>query len=92
MLPSSDVLLLGVAVLMQILGIAAAISARLSQTPVARKCSYRVFYVSLLAVFAITLLAVHVGHGVWISTGTTLAIMAVGATLDVGSPEPASAF
>jgi hypothetical protein len=50
------------------------------------------FYVSLLAVFTITLIAVSVGHQVWISSGTTLAIMAVGATLDVGRREPASAF
>lgn len=92
MLPSSELWLLGLAILVQLLGLVAAIVARLSETSDLRGHCYRAFYSLLLAVFGITLVAVWVGHGLWIFSGTTLAVMAVGATLDMGRRQPASAF
>ncbi|MCO6456440.1 MAG: hypothetical protein J5I93_14175 [Pirellulaceae bacterium] len=81
---SSELILFVAAVVIQVLGLASAVFARLSERWVRRASWYPLFYCALLAVGGMTLLAVAVGHGIWISCGMTLAIMAVGATFDGG--------
>ena len=91
MTPTCEMWLFATAAVIQMLGMATVVVARLSERwPTHRYC-YPLCYLGLLAVGGMTLLAVAVGHGIWLSCGLTLALMAVGATLDVGSRRTAPA-
>lgn len=51
-----------------------------------RKWLHAAFYTTMMALGALAMLAFQLGSGCWASCGTTLAMMAVGATLDIPAP------
>ena len=72
------------AVLVQLLGIASMLFARVSERSKAQHYSQRCFFGCLVLVGSAALAAVSLGSGAWLSCGITLAVMAVGATIDGG--------
>lgn len=91
MTPTYEVSLFAIAAIVQVLGVATVVVARLSERWPVRSCWYPLCYFGLLAVGGMTLIAVATGHGVWLSCGITLALMAVGATIDIGRQRTAPA-
>lgn len=79
-----DLSILACAILVQLLGIASVLYARLSERSRAQNYSQRCFFGCLFLVGGAAMGAVLLGNGYWLSCGTTLAIMAVGVTFDRG--------
>lgn len=67
---------------MQVLGVFSVVFARLCERSQAQNCCQRLFFVSAILLGAGTLFALALGSGWWISSGTTLSLMGLGATLD----------
>ena len=79
-----DLSVFACAVLVQLLGLASVLFARLSERSRAQNYSQRCFFGCLCLVGCAALGAVLLGNGYWLSCGTTLALMAVGVTFDRG--------
>lgn len=71
-------------ILIQLVGILSMAAARLPVGRWAKYCWQSLFFVCLLAVGAATMVAVGFGSGNWLSSGTTLSLMAVGSVVDFG--------
>lgn len=72
------------AALVQVLGLASVVFARLSERSPAQDFCQRIFFGCLVLVSGAAVAALCLGNGYWASCGTTLALMAVGATYDGG--------
>lgn len=72
------------AVVLQIVGVASVVGARLGERFGFRLFSQRLCYVCLLLIGSATMLAVVCGSDLWFAFATTLALMSVGATIDFG--------
>lgn len=81
-----------VAVLVQLLGIASMFVARLSEESGSQKWTQPLFFACLASLGAVTIGAIACHAACWLSCGTTLAIMTVGATLDLKRTSCASNF
>lgn len=79
-------------VVVQILGIATLFCARIKGQALINRVFRTSFLVSLVAVGLATMCAVGVASDWWISCGTTLAVMAVGGSLDCGQAMSDAAF
>ena len=79
-------------VVIQVIGLTSLICARIKCQTVPHACFRVGFLISLLAVGFATMCAVGCASDWWISCGTTLALMAVGGTVDFGHSTPAPAF
>lgn len=88
----TEPLCFAVAVLIQIVGLASMCAARLNEHSGLQKWTQRLFFASLASLGAVTIGAVvfQAAYGLW--CGTTLALMAVGATLDLKSTACASTY
>lgn len=84
MLENFSPALFWLASLLQVAGLASVVIARLTEGCRGQLCFQRVFYLCLLAVGVASMLTVEFGSRYWLSFGITLAIMAVGATLELG--------
>ena len=72
----------GMIAAVQIIGLFSAWATRFSEGSVWQVWFQRLFFASLLLMGVTTVLAFGVGPGCWISCGTTLSLMVVGATCD----------
>ncbi len=88
MAPSHD-LLFWVLAAIQLLGVFTCVVTRLVESTRAAASCQMVFVASLLVMGGATMAAMYCGSICWISCGSTLSIMVVGATLDFrGNMEP----
>ena len=78
----SQLLFAFVAVL-QVLGLVSVAVVRSTEYAAASDSFQRIYFVLLLAVGTATILTALAGNSYWITMGITLAVMAVGATLDL---------
>lgn len=84
MLPHSELVIFAVAFLVQLAALLSVAIARVGQQSGSQVGYERFFFLCLLLVAVISLLATWSGVGSWLMNGITLALMAVGATLDTG--------
>ena len=84
MLPNSELTIFGVALLVQMAGFVSVGIARVGQQTGSQVGYERFFFLCMLLVAVISLLATWSGAGSWLMNGITMALMAVGATLDSG--------
>ena len=89
---TSDAVVLGITVCVQVIGVASVALARASERSVAQTLCQLVFFLSLLVVGGISLVAVSMGMGCRLVCATMLPLMAVGATLDLQRKPECSAF
>ena len=82
---NNDLMVFGVALAVQFAGLTSIAIARLGQQPSSNVRYERFFFACLALVAVISLLAICVGESSCVMNGVTLAMMAVGATLDFGS-------
>jgi hypothetical protein len=69
-------------VLLQVTGLVTLVVMRLACTRQHQACCQSLFFVTLLALGVLTVLAVGVGESTWMASGTSLSATAVAATLD----------
>ncbi|MBP89703.1 MAG: hypothetical protein CMJ64_23845 [Planctomycetaceae bacterium] len=84
MLHNSELAVFAVAFLVQVAGFVSVGIARVGQQPDSQVGYERFFFLCMMLVAVISLLAMWSGTGSWLMNGITLAMMAVGATLDTG--------
>jgi hypothetical protein len=89
---SNEIIVFAVAVLVQFVGLVSVSLARVGERSSAQSCCQLVFFVCLLLVGIVSVLAVSAGIGCWFVCATTLALMALGATLDLRRSPEYSAF
>ena len=82
---NQDSILFCIALAVQVAGILRVVIARLGQRPENQFRYERFFFACLTLVAAICLLATWTGTGSWMLNGVTLATMALGATMDLGT-------
>ena len=83
-MPGMDnLMLLALVTLVQLGGLAGMVIARLSEKSQQPTICYAVFYACMALVATTALFAANAGEGYWLLSGTTLAIMVIGATLDL---------
>ncbi len=92
MLVVSEATLLITLVVVQVVGLLSLVCARLKCRAILNHCFRVGFLVSLLAVGFATMCAVGCASDWWVSCSTTLALMAVGGTIDCGRSVPSPAF
>lgn len=80
----SELVIFGVAIAVQLAGFLSVGIARVGQQPNSQLGYERFFFLCLMLVGVISLLATWNGTGSWLINGITLAMMALGATLDTG--------
>jgi len=80
----NELTIFGVAFLVQMAGFVSVAIARVGQQPDSQIGYERFFFLCMMLVGAISLLATWTGAGSWLMNGITLAMMAVGATVDTG--------
>jgi len=88
----SETIVFFVAAAVQVAGFTSVAIARLGQRPQSQLSYQWFFFICLVMVALFSLLATLTGHGSWLINGTTLAMMAVGATLDTGRAAPTDCF
>jgi hypothetical protein len=76
----------------QIVGLASAAVARLSEGSSRQKSGQRLFLACLGLVGAATIVSVFMGPGCWLSSGTTFSLMVLGATCDFSYSRKAPSF
>jgi predicted membrane channel-forming protein YqfA (hemolysin III family) len=91
-LPVSDAVFFWGLMLVQLIGLASATIARLSERSAAQAWCQRFFFVCLGFVGLAAMLALACDSGYFLSCGTTLSLMAVGTTLDMQNAARATAF
>jgi hypothetical protein len=84
MVPLVELSVITGAVVVQILGLASVLCARLSERSSAQRCCQRIFFACLVLVGGAAVAALFLGSSAWAPCGTTLALMAVGVTFDGG--------
>ena len=65
-------------------GLASVIGLRFCGTAANRACFCRLFYLALVVLGTVTMVAASAGTEFWIPSGTGLSVMTLGATLDFG--------
>lgn len=83
-----ETVVLAIAAAVQFAGFVSVAIARLGQQPQSRVRYQWFFFACLMMVATFSLLATFTGNGSLLINGTTLALMAVGATLDTGRAAP----
>jgi hypothetical protein len=68
----------------QLLAVASVVSVHLTVGTIEQAWCHRLFFLALLLIGGITMAAVFTGSGHWFTFAATLALMAVGGTLDLG--------
>lgn len=68
----------------QVLAIASVVLARISEGCAGQRCCQHAYVILLLVLGGLTLVTVFSNSGYWFSFGATLAMMALGGTLDLG--------
>lgn len=81
-----------VALIVQAAAMLSVVIARLGQRQESQLRYERFFFACLGLVAAICLLATWTGTGSWMMNGVTLAVMALGATMDLGHSAPDTIF
>ena len=89
--PSESTLLLCFLVV-QIVGLVSLMCARVKGHSLLHRAGRSLFLVSLVAVGLATMCAVGCASDWWVSCGTTLSVMVVGGTFDLGRAAGAAAF
>ena len=84
--------LFAILVVVQVLGLASVVLARLTENSAFQALCQRLFVACLLVVGAMTVLAFQSGSGGWFSCAATLPVMALGATLDMKRSYEYAAF
>ncbi|MEQ8791364.1 MAG: hypothetical protein RIC55_34195 [Pirellulaceae bacterium] len=84
MFPSYEAAIFTTVTVIQVLAVASVVSVRLAVGVAEQTWCHRLFFVALLALGGITMATVFAGSGHWFSFAATLALMAVGGTLDLG--------
>lgn len=79
----SESLLFGATLITLSTGLACMIGIALCRNPKRQAHCHHVFFLALVALGFVTLLAVGADSGIWMGPGTGLSAMAVGATLDL---------
>ena len=79
-----EVVFFAVALVAQAAGLISVAIARLGQRPASRLSYERFFFICLSLVGVISMLAIAAGTSTCLIHGVTLALMALGATLDIG--------
>ena len=83
-------LLFAIVATLQVLGLVSVAVVRSTEYATASDSFQRIYFVLLLAVGTATILTALAGNSYWITMGITLALMVVGATLDLcGERQPA---
>jgi hypothetical protein len=80
----SEALILWASLAVLWVGLASVVGLRSCRTAQRRICCCWLFYGTLLALGAITVLAAGSGTDLWVPSGTGLSLMTLGATLDFG--------
>lgn len=89
---SNETLVFAVAAFAQLLGVSSVVLARLSEKSAAQAVCQLAFLLCLALVGGIGVVATSIGLGCGLVCATTLPLMAVGATLDLGRTADCSAF
>ncbi len=76
-------LLFAIVATLQVLGLVSVAVVRSTEYATASDSFQRIYFVLLLAVGTATILTALAGNSYWITMGITLAVMVVGATLDL---------
>ena len=84
--------LFAILVVVQVLGLASVVLARLTENSAFQALCQRLFVACLLVVGGVTVLAFQSGSGGWFSCAATLPVMALGATLDMKRSYEYAAF
>ena len=84
MFPSQEAAIFSAVCAVQALAAASVVLARITEGCPAQVCFQRVYVVLLLMLGGLTLATVFSDSGYWLSFGATLALMALGGTLDLG--------
>jgi predicted MFS family arabinose efflux permease len=86
--PANDLTMVWLTVLLFVLGMGGLVACRVGERslqPWLQRCSRWLFFISLLAVAAVTVVLIAAQHGHWALAGTTMMAMIVGGTLDCGA-------
>jgi hypothetical protein len=89
---SSEAVVFGIAVVVQLVGMLSVALARSSERSAAHAICQLLFFTCLLVVGGIAVLSISSGIRCWFVCATTLPMMALGATLDMRGSQQASAF
>jgi hypothetical protein len=84
MFPTYEAAIFSAVCAVQALAIASVVLARITEGCVGQVCFQRVYVALLLVLGGLTLATVFSGSGYWMSFGATLAMMALGGTIDLG--------
>ncbi len=79
---SDSAWLIGLAILFQLVGFVSVAVARFGEQSRRRRTGQALFFLSLVAVGVVTMLALAHTHDAWLPSGASLSLMAVGVTLD----------
>ncbi len=89
--PTSSIVVLGLFGLIQLAGLSSAWLARASEGSWCQNSCQWLFVACLSAVGLATIVSLQFGAGLWVFSGTTLSVMVVAATYDVGHREESTA-
>lgn len=92
MFPASESALLFIFASVQVAGLISLICARMTGPSTSHRWLRGMYLCCLVAVGLATMCAIGCNSGWWISCGTTLALMAIGGTLDLGRTAAGAAF
>lgn len=84
---NQEAILFGIALVVQAAAVLSVVIARLGQREESQLRYERFFFACLALVATICLIATWTGTGSWMMNGFTIATMALGATIDLGSTE-----